>query len=156
MIILNLFLLLIGMLFCEGNAWHGIVPLKSTRAEAEQILGEPMAGSVSRYGASYRTKTEKVNIVYSTGNCDLKPSNGWNIPELTVISVSVYPDVRPKFEKSKFDVPNLEIRKDPEITNLTYYTDEKMGLSIEVDTNENVINSVSYSPESKDNSRRCK
>lgn len=95
-------------------------------------------------------------MLYSTGPCNIKPSNGWNIPELTVIQLSFYPNVTPKLTDLTLDSTKFEKRRDPEILNLTYYTNETDGISLTVDNGvpETVI-SFSYFPESKYDHLMC-
>lgn len=44
-----------------AREWRGIVPLHSTRADVERLLGPPQPGTVS----GYRTETERVSIMYA-------------------------------------------------------------------------------------------
>lgn len=139
----------------QTNCWHGIIPLRSTRADVEKLLGPPTPDSKAPYAADYRTKNERVFILYSTGSCNVESSHGWNVPRGTVIEISVEPNVKPKFADLKLDEGKYEKRKDPEYLSITYYTNEKEGISIEVNTDEGVVNAFSYSPMSKDFHLRC-
>src|SRR5260370_28973458 len=94
---------LVAMACCQSNIWNGIIPLKSTRSDVEKILGPPTLDSKARDAADYKTKEGKVFILYSSGPCNVKPSNGWNIPELTVIQISFYPNFTPKLKDLKID-----------------------------------------------------
>ncbi|HTK38536.1 MAG TPA: hypothetical protein VL325_08590 [Pyrinomonadaceae bacterium] len=133
------------------------MPLKSTRADAEKILGPPTPDSVDRYAADYKTKDGKVFILYSSGPCNIKPSNGWNVPALTVIQISYYPSVAPKLKDLKLDWKKFEKRPDPEILNETHYTNEIGGISLTVDNGEpETVTSFSYFPESKFDYLRCR
>lgn len=149
------FVFLATALFIQANSWHGIVPLHSTRADVEKILGPPTPGSKAPYAASYRTKNERVFVLYSTGPCDADPSHGWNAPIGTVVSISVEPDTKPKFADLKLDESKYEKRPDPKVLRFTYYTSEDDGISIEVDTDEGVVTTYRYSPMSKDYHLRC-
>src|ERR1700720_1961854 len=51
----------------QSNAWRGLVPLRSTRADVERLLGPPMVLVAGSY--SYETKEEKVRVLYSEGSC---------------------------------------------------------------------------------------
>lgn len=156
MILLNSFLLLMSFMCCQANEWHGIVPLKSTRADVEKILGKPTPDSIARHAAAYKTKNERVSVLFSTGPCNVKPSNGWNIPELTVISIMVEPDTKPKFTDFKFDEHRFEKRPDPKILDATHYTNENDGISIEVDETDGSIAYFRYFPASKNYDLKCK
>lgn len=152
---LNIVLPMIVFVCCQSNVWNGIVPLKSTRADVEKILGAPGPGSVARHAASYNTKDGKVFVLYSTGPCGVEPSNGWNLPELTVISINVYPDPGPKITDLPIDERKFEKRPDPEILNLTSYTNEKDGISLTVDTWAGEVTRSGYYPESKYDHLKC-
>lgn len=155
MIFLNVFLPLVAFVYCQTNVWNGIVPLKSTRADVEKILGKPTPDSVARYAADYKTKDGKVFVLYSTGPCKVEPSNGWNIPALTVISIHVYQDVGPNIADLKLDARKFAKGPDPEILNRMYYTNETDGISITVDTTDGEITRFSYFPKSKNDYLRC-
>jgi hypothetical protein len=155
MVLLYLLISFAGTIHQQANCWHGIIPLRSTRADVEKLLGPPTPYSKAPYAADYRTKNERVFVLYSTGPCDIEPSHGWNVPRGTVISIDVEPNVKPKFAELKLDESKYEKRKDPEVLSLTYYTNEKEGVSIEVNTEEGVVNVFRYSPMSKDIYLRC-
>ena len=153
----SLVLSLIVLVCCQSNVWNGIVPLKSTRADVEKILGSPTPDSVARHAADYKTKDGKVFILYSTGPCNIKPSNGWDVPELTVIEIGFYPDVAPKLRDLKFDWEKFEKQPDPEILNVTYYTNETDGIVLTVENGDpETVICFSYYPESKYNDLKCK
>lgn len=139
----------------QTNCWHGITPLRSTRTDVEKILGPPTPYSKAPDAADYRTESERVFVLYSTGSCDVNPSNGWNVARGTVISISVEPNIKPKFADLKLDESKYDKVRDPEVLNLTYYTDEVQGIIIEVNTEEKVVTTFRYSPMSKDNHLRC-
>lgn len=154
-----LLILLLAFLSADAypqvNSWHGIIPLHSTRAEVEKILGPPTPDSKAQDAAFYRTEKERVFVLYSTGSCDIKPSNGWNVPRGTVITVSVYPNTKPKLSTLKIDVGKYKRSADPELTDLVDYTNEEEGISIEVNIAEGVVNAFSYWPTEKENCLRC-
>src|SRR5215213_1897008 len=139
----------------QANCWRGIVPLRSTRADVEKLLGQPVPESKALDAATYKTESERVFVLYSTGPCDVKPSNGWNVPRGTVISISVEPNVKPKFADLKLDASQYEKIRDPEVLDFTYYTNKKEGVSIEVNTSEGVVTTFRYSPMSEDHHLRC-
>jgi hypothetical protein len=139
----------------QANCWRGIAPLRSTRADVEKLLGRPVPESKALDAATYKTKSERVFVLYSTGACDVKPGNGWNVPRGTVISISVEPNVKPKLTDLKLDESKYDKARDPEVLFITYYTNEEEGISIEVNTEEGTVTTFRYSPMSKDNHLRC-
>jgi len=147
---------LAALICCQSNTWNGIVPLKSTRSDVEKILGLPKPASVARHAADYKTKDGKVFILYSSGPCNIKPSNGWSVPELTVIQISFYPNVAPKLRDLRLDLKKFEKRPDPEILNEIYYTDEADGISLTVDSGDpETVIGFRYFPESKYDYLKC-
>lgn len=139
----------------QANSWQGIIPLRSTRADVEKALGPPTPDSKAQNAADYRTKNERVFVLYSTGSCDINPSNGWNVPRGIVITVSVYPNTKPKFSALKLDESKYVRSADPEMLDLVYYTNDEEGISIEVNMAEGVVNAFRYWPTAKENCLRC-
>jgi hypothetical protein len=140
----------------QNNIWNGIVPLKSTRADVEKILGKPITDIKDKSADEYKTKNERVFVQYSMGTCDTQPNNGWNIPKGKVLLISIYPNLKPKFAEFKFDKTKFEVLPDYDMKNIIYYSNDKDGVNIEVDTVEGVINAFRYGVESKDDYLRCK
>lgn len=155
MILIPILLLLVSLAYPQSNSWRGIVPLRSTRADVEKILGPPTQDSKAPYAADYRTDNERVFILFSTGSCAVNPQHGWNVPAGTVMRISVEPNRKPKFADFKLDQTKYEQRRDPEVLDFTYYTNEEEGISVEVNTAEGVVTAVRYSPSSKDNYLQC-
>src|SRR5688500_5683266 len=131
---LFLFLSFATSVHCQANVWRSITPLKSTRVDVEKILGKPDPTSQGDFAATYTTRWGRVFVLYSTGACSIKPSNGWNIPEMTVISVSVYPEPEPDFNESQFTLKDFVKHPDPEILSSVVYTNAKQGVSIAVNS----------------------
>lgn len=157
LLIFTLILMVRGTVDCQtSNVWNGIIPLKSTRADVERILGKPEPTSVAQYAGGYNTKTGKVFVLYSTGMCRANPEHGWNIPELTVISVSYYPSQLPKLANLKIDISKFEKRMDPASLSSASYTNEADGIVLIVDTSDDVVESFNYFPESKYRHLMCK
>lgn len=159
MYILILMLLLAGSVFCQSsNVWNGITPLKSTKADVEKILGKPEPWVANQYAAQYKAKDGEVSVLYSTGMCDINPEHGWNIPLLTVISLSYYPDYpNPyKFSELKLDLSKFQRNPDPGSIGLVFYTNEADGIALTVDTGDDSVRRFGYFPESKYNHLMCK
>jgi hypothetical protein len=155
--VLILILVCSSTVLCQlNNVWNGITPLKSTRQDVEKILGKHEPSSVARYAGGYRTEDGRIFVLYSTGLCDVNPDNGWNIPELTVISLSYYPTESPKLSDLKIDLKKFERHQDPEITNLISYANQTDGVVLNVDSSDNSIVSFNYFPESKYDHLMCK
>jgi hypothetical protein len=93
--VLFLILMISGTVFCQStNVWRGITPLKSTREDVERILGKPYSEYCSHAGW-YETKDGKVLFSIQLARVMLTMST-LDIPELTVISISYYPNTSPR------------------------------------------------------------
>jgi len=68
----------------NGKAWRGIVPLHSTRADVERLLGP---SNVEDSG--YDIGGDQVRIDYSSQGCQESLPAGWKVPANTVVSISV-------------------------------------------------------------------
>lgn len=154
-----LILLLNGVTLCQlDNLWNGITPIKSTRADVEKILGKPESSSVAKHAAVYRTKDGEVFVLYSSGLCDVDSSHGWNLPELTVISISFNPDYpNPyKFSDLKIDRSKFKKSHDPGSLHLVDYTNEADGIVLTVDITDDSVRSFGYFPASRYMYLMCK
>src|ERR1044072_446915 len=76
----------------EAKGWRGIIPLHSTRADVEKLLGS----GTDWCKCSYYLEEMNVFFVYSSGNCERGGSGDWNIPPETVIRFTIYPKIKPK------------------------------------------------------------
>lgn len=68
----------------HGKAWRGIVPLHSTRAEVEKLLGPPNVED-----SGYDIGGEQVLMSYSSQGCQEGLPGGWKVPANTVVSISI-------------------------------------------------------------------
>lgn len=114
----------------NAKAWRSIVPLHSTRADVEQLLGKPNG----KYGR-YELENEWVEIFYSTGRC----VNGWNVPADTVIDISVSPTRPLRISDLKIDLSKYDRFRDPH-TSHVYYTHRSDGIRYVVVEPEGEIN----------------
>lgn len=81
-----IFLILIGFTQIFAQEWSSLVVLKSTRADAEKILG-PSNSKKEGYGA-YENEEAKIYIWYSTKKCTYEGIK-WNLPTDTIVSISL-------------------------------------------------------------------
>lgn len=76
------------VIFCPktaaGKAWRGIVPLHSTHADVDKLLGPPKFED-----SVYDLDGERAVITYSAQGCEEGLPGGWNVPPNTVVSISV-------------------------------------------------------------------
>ncbi len=71
-----------------AKEWRGIVPLVSTRADVERLLGRPMEQSLP-YISFFDLKDESVRVVYSEGRCKPGIAGEWDVPPDTVLRIDV-------------------------------------------------------------------
>lgn len=131
----------------DSRGWKGIVPLHSTRADVERRLGPPTEPCIA--GCDYDTKREGVFVRYSGERCATGDANPLNIPPNTVISVTVYPAVKPRLSDLKLSMRKFTRTKDPELNGYSTYTNEEIGVTYEVSDKHRVL-SIEWFGSSKD------
>lgn len=136
-----------------GNQWNGIVPLRSTKADVEKLLGAPMEKT------SYDTEKERVTVWYAKGTCDGEFPDIWKVPKNTVVGIIVSPKENiplptflgglvETFEKipvMHFKDRFLYFNKDGSI---------ELKTQISPDGSEKIL-SIVYAPTEQDNRLRC-
>ena len=143
------FLLSIIVLACSlpivahGKTWRGIVPLRSTRADVERLLGPGNRGH-------YQFDEERAHVNYAEGECN--PVNGCLclVPKDTVISIYVQLEVEMSFSKLNIDKKDYErfvSRKDP---NVATYSNDKEGIIYTVNEENDDVTAIEYLPTAKD------
>src|SRR5690349_16697007 len=113
--------LMVSAINVHGEAWRGIVPLKSTRADVERLLGKP--GEHGRF----QFDKERAYIEYAgTGPCARVNQCLCNVSEDTVISIYVELEVELSFSGLKLNkkyYKKFVSRQDPTLA--TYSNREK-------------------------------
>ena len=127
--------------------WHGVVPLRSTRADVIRLLGPPNVD-----GRYYEIDNYTVHIDYSDGPCE-KGKSGWNVPRDTVVSISLAPTHDLKFSDLQIDKKKYKRSKDGELPGIVYYTNDAEGITISISEGE--VRNIYYNPTSKNNHLRC-
>ena len=146
----TLALLFVGFVFthvANAEGWRGLTPLQSKRADVERLLGPPEKGSLNLYS----TVNETVRVLYGDGPCP----HGWDVPEGTVISFSVFLKNPPKTETLALEGTKYVKRRDLHLENIYYYVNEEAGVNYTVDVSRGVATSIEYYPSARDSYRRC-
>jgi hypothetical protein len=104
----------------HAKEWRGIVPLHSTRADVERLLGKPNA----KYDR-YDLESEEATFFYSKGRC----ANGWDVPLDTVIDIAVTFKQPRRLADLKLDLNRYERNRDPHVTSHVYYVNRDEGVS---------------------------
>lgn len=137
----------------RAKEWRGIVPLHSTRADVERLIGKPN----SKYDL-YDFEHERVSIIYSNGPCTRGLQGMWNVPRDTVIRISVAPKEGLQLSDLRIDLRKYERIKDPHVQAHTIYSNKEEGITYHVSEggkDSGRILEINYEPSSKDNHLRC-
>jgi hypothetical protein len=129
------------------SGWQNILPLHSTRAGVERLLGT----SQDPCKCIYRTHDAAVHIEYASAACKGYPA-GWNVPADTVLLVTVRSGDQPRIDDLRIDFRKYVKSYDDAST--TYYTSREDGLRYEV-SQQGLVTAISYMPSTKDNNLRC-
>ena len=127
---------------CEAKSWRGIVPLKSTRADVERLLGQP--GKYNRY----QFENERVSFDYSTGKCNSSDDCVCRVPTNTVLTIRIEPEVEMKFSKLKLDRKKYKQTKSGHLLTVISYSNDEEGLIFTVDEDE--VTAITYLWSAKD------
>lgn len=147
-------LILLTPVFCTNvfaKSWRGIVPLHSTRADVERILGKPtQAGDADVY---FRLRDYLVFVSYQAASCSTFTGQfglEWNVPRGTVVAVGVMPrqqiSIQPLLSSGNFKRQEFNL-------DFVYFTDETNGLEIE--THEGRVTLMIYTPAKAEENLRC-
>jgi hypothetical protein len=128
----------------NAQDWRQIVPLKSTRAEVERLLGSTKEG----YFADYQLKQGNLFIVYSSGPCRPDRKGGWNVPENVVLIVSFSPKHKKRIAALKLDPKKFRKVIDDHVIGVLYYVNDEEGITYEVQSGK--VDSVEYGPTKRD------
>ncbi|MFS8085108.1 MAG: hypothetical protein ACMG6H_05720, partial [Acidobacteriota bacterium] len=71
----------------SAKTWRGIVPLHSTRADVERLLGPPTLED-----SGYEIDDDRAFIVYASRGCREGLPGGWNLLQNTVVEIRVSSD----------------------------------------------------------------
>ena len=146
-IVLVSLLMIISLAFTQDEAgWRGIVPLHSTRAQVEQLVGV-----LDTRCQCYSTETETIRVEYASGPCTGVLA-GWNVPVDTVLSLQIFPKKPLLFSEVKIKKEDFITTVDDTVT--TYYGDGERGLRYSV-TSSGTVASIWYGPSIKQNKLRC-
>lgn len=135
----------------QDKGWRGIVPLHSTRADVERLLGP--SAKPDGYAEVYDLGTEGVFVEYSSGPCRKDRKGGYNVPSGTVIQISVGSSTRPQFSALNLDLSKYEKSEDPELPGVLHYSNMEEGIAYEVQDGK--VGSINYFPAMRDNHLRC-
>ena len=134
----------------EKDEWKKIVPLKTTRAGVEALLG-PAQGA---YEVVYQLKDGHLSIEYSTGPCKRGQRGGWNVPENVVISLHFSPLRTKRPTDLKLNLTRLRKVPADDTPSYTYYINDEAGITYAVEKGRVVY--IEYGPAKEFNDLYCK
>lgn len=131
------------------QGWRGIVPLHSTRADVEALLGP----GTNECQCGYYLDDVNVSFLYSSFNC--KSGGGWDVPLDTVLSIVVHPKPSPRFSDLNIDKTKFSERHEGHIEHIVSYVNDDDGLIIEVNSERDMVMGFYYIPAARDQHLRC-
>lgn len=138
----------------EAKGWRGIVPLHSTRADVERLLGPPTE-KLSEYSALYRTENETLMVNYAQGlPCGIgEKYSQWRVPRDTVESIYITPNMGSPLSQLSIDESKYKKRSGGHRADDIYYINDENGESLRVFQNQ--VMEITYSPAASDENLRC-
>jgi hypothetical protein len=136
-----------------AKEWHGIIPLHSSRADVERLLGPP-ADRNNELVSIHKLEHEVVFIVYATGPpCGTDGPSAWQVPRGTVLSITVRSRTELRLSDLKIDQKKYKKTGGGHVPDVFYYTNDEEGVSIEVVQGK--VTGITYEPAAKDEYLRC-
>jgi hypothetical protein len=136
-------LCLYGAMFVQAKEWRGIVPLKSTRADVERLLGKP--NGLGRY----EFENERAYIDYSKG-CDQSRDCLCLVTKDTVISIFVTIESDLKLSELKIDTSKYKKSRSAHLPSILNYTNDEEGIVYTVDEADQEVMHITYLPSARD------
>jgi hypothetical protein len=137
------------------NEWKGLVPLRSTRADVERLLGKPSMSP--GFVDIYKTEAERVDVRYSNGPCEPSPVERWNVANDVVILLEVIPQRTIEIETLQLD-PKRYIRfqeTHPEIWVQYWNKDDGIIVHSILQGKKEYLRFFEFRPSAKDKALRC-
>lgn len=141
--------------FQVPSNWRGLVPLRTTRSEAERVLGQSKIRTGQRN--VYKNETERVDVTYSACRCE--PGERWNVAPDVVIAIEVYPEKSFLLEDLIFDKCKYVRQKWSHPHDWVTYRNEVEGIWIETTVlggKTEEVRSIKYLPKTRDITLKCK
>ena len=131
---------LMAAVSANAQHWREIVPLKSTRADVERLLGP----NEKSYGVIYELNSGALSIEYSSGPCRKDRRRGWNVPEDVVINFRFAATHKPQQTDLKLNRKTYRRVVDTHTGGVIYYINDKDGVMYEVQRG--TVQSVEFYP----------
>jgi hypothetical protein len=159
LIVFTTAVVLLTALSTRAKDWRGIVPLHSTRADVERLLGPPETDRGS--AIFYTVDFSSVSFDFPQAPCG-KPGSLWNVASNIVTGIWV---THQQLHEVRLGDVNLSsgfrTQKDLELDYIVYYINDAEGISYEVDNrygtdaNGAIVALTKYFAPAKENNLRC-
>jgi hypothetical protein len=127
------------------------VPLHSTRADVERLLGP----SADACRCVYKTEREVVTVEYAKHPCRDNPQ-GWNLPPDTAQLIMVTPRTDLRLADLNLDLTGYNKSEDPHMPGRFHYENDDEGILLVV-VRRDEVGSVIYTPTRHDSAHlRCR
>jgi hypothetical protein len=136
----------------QAKGWRGIIPLQSSRADVERLLGTPTKKE-SEEAYIYNFGNEVAVILFQSSSCDTGLGRfgfGWNVPLGTVTNIGVVP-LKNAPVAEIIDVKDFH--KDEGGAGYIYYTKGDEGITVEA-FNGNAVRII-FEHTSKGEGKQC-
>jgi hypothetical protein len=133
----------------QEKGWRGIVPLHSTHADVERLIGKPeLPGEVYDYEA------ERASVIYQRHTCEESKGEGYNVPKGTVLFIRVNFKNREKpMSEFPVDWSQYEKAEGGHVRGFAYYFNRDKGISYDI--YEGRVVAVEYGGTTADAHLRC-
>ena len=135
--------------------WHDLVPLHSTRADAERVLGKPQKSRYSTY--TFDTAHDRIDILYSEGPCEASEAERWNVSKDVIIRIDVRPKRTVRIKALALDRNSYVKTRESHPSNWFTYSNKEDGIRVETIRTGQVeeVHSITYGPKAEDRYLRC-
>jgi hypothetical protein len=137
------------------NRWQGIVPLRSTRAEVEQLLGPPKSslGEIYRYD----TPGNRVSVYYTSDPCSFNSPNPTGAATDAVLKIAVSPQKMLLVQDLNLDKDKYKRIQEDHPENSVHYLNSLDGITVDVMLSNGceVVVGIIYRATARDRELRC-
>src|SRR5438132_2323488 len=149
--IISIFGVLVMSMPLHAQGWRGLVPLHSTRADVERLLGAPIRSK--GVASTFETKDGRVLAFYSNGGCNEDPTSDWNVPPGTLLTITVHQNYKLPVKDLRLDSTKYERMSDFHVQGIVYYFSKEDGVRISarvLEDNNEYVDNTTYEPRSAD------
>ncbi len=137
------------------NSWRGLIPLRSSRSDVEELLGKSRASHGFTY--VYEMEKETVDVLYSAGPCKVSGVERWNVAADIVVRMDVRPRVKIPIQALHLDKTRYPRLEEAHPENWARYMNDEDGVMVETISNgkDEEVYTITYWPRSADKVFRC-